>query len=212
MDGNKKGILLIGLGIIGLVVIISIFSFSFFSTKDLADSGADGVSAGLASYANSTYSEYNGKEYYGGQIRQFLDSALGKRSVILVHTFNMELDKAITDTNDRYVQIYNQVPYINYSLILSNYDSTDVADAYLVKAGDKVELLPDTLVDDGIKVMSNGKVCIQDNEEVADRTIGDFRIERTTEFVGEFDLFESKVITDKFGNDIGVMFTQIVKE
>ena len=212
VDSNRRGVMLLVCGI-ALLGILALFIFVFASGGSKASSGSKSVATGLNNYSSSTYSNYDGEIYTGMQLRQFIDSAIGKDSVILVHTHAMELDKVITAKNDRYIQIFNRVPYVNFGKILSVSDTTDIEETILVYTGERAPDIDDTLVLGKRYIESPGRVCTDAyNKPIMNETIGDFRWENTVEYVSDFAQFETKVIADCEGKPVGVMFTQIKKE
>ena len=212
MDTNGKNIAILIAGGLMFFAVLGLFIITFASGEILADNGAEEVESSLNSYTNSTYSSYDNEEFYGSQIRQFIDSALGKQSVILINTYDMSSDDIISNNNDRYIQIYNGKPYVNHCVIISASDNNSVDAAIQIKAGETVGDLDDTMTNVDGYLKSSGVVCTENRKYISDNTIGDFGKENTIEYVDKTDLFISNILTDCNGIHVGVVFTQIEKE
>jgi len=233
-SGTMLGIVLIALAaVIGL-------GFGVFSiAKGVANEGTVGVQDNLNTVTDSAFEDYNDKIVTGTQVKSAIQNFEGKSVAILINTTAM--NKGVKTYNGRTVtQIEdasgnetdvggatvwrlgtNGLAYINYNALLSADSTGSIAPC--IGKGDAVGandggVLKNSDLEGGNAKLKDGTVTISqafaidgNGKVVFDYSVGGLSRTGNSEYVSTASKFESNIIRDTSGTNVGIMFTQLAQ-
>ncbi len=233
-SGTMLGIVLIALAaVIGL-------GFGVFSiAKGVANEGTVGVQDNLNTVTDSAFEDYNDKVVTGTQVKSAIQNFEGKSVAILVNTTAM--NKGVKSYANRVkddetgrggVTVWtvgsDKKPYVNYNALLAQdaagkeLATLDVGAAVATVTGDSftsggTALMNDKgaatapTLKDGIITTAAPFAIDGDGKVVFDYSIGGMSRSGNCEYISTSSKFESNIIKDTSGTNIGIMFTQMAQ-
>ena len=234
-SGTMLGIVLIALAaVIGL-------GFGVFSiAKGVANEGTVGVQDNLNTVTDSAFEDYNDKVVTGTQVKSAIQNFEGKSVAIIVNTTAMNkgvksyanrTTKEVTDGTGATVTIggctvlkVNGKSYVNYNALLSSTTDGSVIPTLAVgnpvaaedgtPIATSVQLVnsdDDAKLKDGILTISHAFALDEDGKVMFDYSIGGQSRSGNCEYISTSSKFESNIIRDTSGTNVGIMFTQMAQ-
>lgn len=232
-SGTMLGIVLIALAaVIGL-------GFGVFSiAKGVANEGTVGVQDNLNTVTDSAFEDYNDKIVTGTQVKSAIQNFEGKSVAILINTtamnkgvktYNGRTVTQIEDADGNETDVggatvwrlgTNGLAYINYNALLSADTTGAIADCIgkgaAIGASDGDPLKNSDLGADADAKLKDGTVTIShafaidgNGKVVFDYSVGGLSRTGNSEYVSTASKFESNIIKDTSGTNVGIMFTQL---
>lgn len=214
-SGTMLGIVLIALAaVIGL-------GFGVFSiAKGVSNEGVVSVQDNLTSVSDSSFSDYDNKIVTGTQVIAAYKNFQGKNVAILINTQAMTKGVVNSKGHKAYAFDIGGVKYVNYNAILAPNSAGTLAatgendgtaapvaitKGYTYTSPDGLKLVePNVETKNGFALDSAGKV-------VTDTNIGGFSKAGNCEYISSSAKFETRLIKDASGQNVGIAFTQLAK-
>ena len=232
---------MLGIVLIALAAVIGLGFGVFSIAKGVANEGTVGVQDNLNTVTDSAFEDYNDKIVTGTQVKSAIQNFEGKSVAIIINTTAMNkgvksyanrTTSTITDGSGATgvtiggctVLQVNGKPYVNYNALLSSgtngavIPGLAVGDAVATTAGvpvtTAVKLMnseADAKLKDGVLTVSHSFALQEDGKVLFDYSIGGMSRTGNCEYVSTSSKFESNIIKDTSGTNIGIMFTQLAQ-
>lgn len=221
-SGTMLGIVLIALAaVIGL-------GFGVFSiAKGVANEGTVGVQDNLNTVTDSAFEDYNDKIVTGTQVKSAIQNFEGKSVAILVNT--TALNKGVKSYANRSadggptVHMIAGLNYVNYNALLGADNAgtavTKKAVAAVLTDGNVLQNADGSVAADSGPSLKDGVLTTATafaldsatGKVLFDYSIGGLSRSGNCEYVSASSKFESNIIKDTSGTNIGIMFTQMAQ-
>lgn len=210
-EGTNLGVVLIALAaIIGL-------GFGVFAiAKGIANDGVVNLQDNLAAVSDSVFQDYDQTIVTGTQVKSAYKTFQGKPVAVLVRTQAMAKSvKTHKDHTTGYLQTIGKENFMNYNALLSN-ESTGTLPLETIAGNDvfpggEVSTGSVIVVTKGVAATNQGFALDTSGKVQYDPAIVGMSKAGNSEFISPNAKFDTYLVKDASGTNVGVVFKQIAK-
>lgn len=212
MESPISNTVMMGVVLIALAAVIGMGFGVFVISKDTVNAGTVEVQVNIKNMQDINISTYNDTVVLGRDINSFYENNKLKDLAILVNTLNMNDGKVLSINNERYLQVIDGLPYVNYGCIIGYTTDGDKNDSYILKKNSPLVVKGNSLTkENGVVMTSNIFIVDSSGKFLRDDGIGEWNKSGNPQYIKPNTKFNANLICNELGDLLGVMFTQLEK-